>query len=453
MSRVGLEFMTLRWWLVAIIIFATLILSISYDAQTTSNLISSNALENPVIIRGSIGLALAILLLSLISARRTTDSESQINQVTNNDWLNDNLPFGAAIWCSNGKLVACNSYYRDRLKLSFEEAKKGTCYIEIMGKIKSENNYKIISDEELVRQIEIINQHGDAIFIDERPIGDDGFITIISDVSEKIKLQKELEENRKNQRKLVKQLHQETIKAEAASRSKTSFLAHLSHDVRTPLNHIIGFADLIAHQTYGPLGDKKYLAYINDIKISGEKLLMSFSEILELAQLEGGELILRNEDIIFADLISNVENKYRSRAKKAGVKLMVSACDETQLYIDRMCCERMIGNIVENAIQFTPKGGKININIWSGDDGVVLEIADTGIGMSPERIADLSQPFVLGDSAFTREGGMGLGIAISRTIAELFGGELAIDSSPAVGTSVAISLPNRVSETQSAQVA
>jgi two-component system cell cycle sensor histidine kinase PleC len=102
----------------------------------------------------------------------------------------------------------------------------------------------------------------------------------------------------------------------------------------------------------------------------------------------------------------------------------------------------MVANIVDNSLRFTPAGGRITLAAFAARDGVVVEITDTGVGMSEERLASLSQPFALGDATFTRDGvGPGLGISISRAIAELSGGNLAIDSSPALGTTVAISLP------------
>ena len=102
----------------------------------------------------------------------------------------------------------------------------------------------------------------------------------------------------------------------------------------------------------------------------------------------------------------------------------------------------MLANLVDNAIRFTPRGGTIRIAAWGAQDGVVLEITDSGIGMTPEQMGKLSQPFVLSDAAFARaHAGIGLGIAIARTIAELSGGRLALDSLEGVGTTVAISLP------------
>jgi two-component system cell cycle sensor histidine kinase PleC len=316
----------------------------------------------------------------------------------------------------------------------------------MMKKVKLNNNLKITNDEEMLRQIEITHENGASSLIDERPLSNGGFITMIFDISEKVKAQNELKKVQYRQRQMAKEIEREKIKAEAASRSKTSFLAHLSHDVRTPLNHIIGFSDLISHQTFGPIGDDRYLKYINDIKSSGEKLLESFSEILELAQLEGGDLILKLEDIELEKTLQATINRFKDSAKRAGIKLELNVPQDMIFHTDKLCVERMLNNIIENSIRFTPKGGAIKISSWLADDGVVFEISDTGIGISAERLLDLDQPFVLGDAAFTREGGVGLGIAISRAIAQLNGGQLAIDSTPALGTTVVISLPTDLSE-------
>lgn len=244
------------------------------------------------------------------------------------------------------------------------------------------------------------------------------------------------------QRAMRQKLLEEKFRAEAASRAKTSFLAHLSHDVRTPLNHIIGFADMISHETYGPLGDARYLNYIKDIKTSGERLLGSFTDIMELAQIEGGQLTLRKEPMTVESAMDVVANRFSDAARRANITFEVSTPQDALLYCDRICIERMLGNIVQNAIQFTPAGGRIFMAGWVAEDGVVIEVSDSGIGIPEERLKELSQPFALGDAAFTRETkGVGLGIAISRAIAELSGGLMEIDSNPAVGTTVAICLP------------
>ena len=127
---------------------------------------------------------------------------------------------------------------------------------------------------------------------------------------------------------------------------------------------------------------------------------------------------------------------------EAGITFVLGEASDAIVHGDRLGLSRMVGNIVENALRFTPSGGQVKLASFAASDGVVIEITDTGIGMSEDRLDSLSQPFALGDATFTREGiGPGLGISIARAIAELSGGNLVIDSTPSLGTTVAISLP------------
>src|SRR5690606_26552804 len=154
-----------------------------------------------------------------------------------------------------------------------------------------------------------------------------------------------------------------------------AFLAHLSHDIRTPLNHIIGFADLIRHQTYGPIGDARYLTYVDTIKGSGERLLGFFGSILELAELESGKRALREERIDVDDLLDATARRFRAQAARAGVALSVGPACGAGIVGDRFCLERMLANLVENALRFTPTGGKVGLAAYAAADGVVLEVA------------------------------------------------------------------------------
>jgi two-component system cell cycle sensor histidine kinase PleC len=248
------------------------------------------------------------------------------------------------------------------------------------------------------------------------------------------------------QRVLARRYYEEKLKAQLANNSKIAFLSHLSHDIRTPLNHIIGFADLMRQETYGPLGDTRYANYVDTIKGSGERLLTFFASILELAEFESGEKALRRDTLITDEVIRTATRRFRAQAMRAGITLTTGAPTGATLIGDRFCLERMLGNIIDNAIRFTPQGGRVTVAAYAADNGIVLEVTDTGIGMSEERLQAVSQPFAFafGDAALTREhGGAGLGISIARAIAEQSGGRLAIDSRPGMGTTVAISLPLR----------
>ncbi|VAW19512.1 hypothetical protein MNBD_ALPHA12-402 [hydrothermal vent metagenome] len=253
---------------------------------------------------------------------------------------------------------------------------------------------------------------------------------------------------------LLRRYHEAKIRAETAERAKASFLAHLNHDLRTPLNHIIGFADLIGHQAFGPLGSERYLAYASDISRSGKQLLVSISDILELAEFDSGARVLHVENVCVEKMFDALKIRFAASAKRAGVHLDIKNPQGVELDGDIMCLQRMLGNLIDNAVRFTPAGGRIYVDAWSAEDGIVLEVTDTGIGIPDERIRTLTKPFNLEDALKTHnQAGMGLGLAIAKIIAELSGGQLAIQSTPAIGTTVAVSLPIRAQEKQKKNIA
>jgi len=190
---------------------------------------------------------------------------------------------------------------------------------------------------------------------------------------------------------------------------------------------------------------------VQSIKASGEHLLASFASILDLAELDNGQKALRQDPVSVDGVIADNIEQYRSQAKQIGIALIHGEHSGAVVKGDRLGLRRMLANLVENALRFTPAGGSVTLAAFAAHDGVVIEITDTGTGMAEDRLASLSQPFVLGDATFTRQGqGPGLGISISRAIAELSGGHMAIDSSPGMGTTVAISLPLRAETLQHA---
>lgn len=446
---------------VAALAFFSALLFIAYDAQTTLGKSQDLVLEmGMVATAGTQGSAAAALpqstglaglagrgcaaialagLVTMLSVRRRRDGEGlDEKQAHSYELLAASIPQGFACWTPEGSMVMCNDQYRRQI----EKADENLSYEQLLSALVKGGYMKLIETDDGNRLIELHRQNGTYLLVDERPMPDGGIITLVSDVTERKRTDALLTTIREEQRLLARRYHEEKLKAEAASRAKTSFLAHLSHDIRTPLNHIIGFAELIRHETYGPLGDSRYGEYIQSIKTSGEHLLASFATILDLAELESGQKVLRNEAVPVDDLIASVSRRFKAQFKRADIKLDNGQPCGAVLRGDRLGYERMVSNIVENAIRFTERGGKVTMAAFAADDGVVIEISDTGIGMDEERLHSLSQPFALGDATFTREGvGPGLGISISRAIAELSGGHMAIDSAPAMGTTVAISLP------------
>ncbi len=386
--------------------------------------------------RGAIAFGLAGLF-TLASTRRRS---SATDPVQRDGYLRlaAAIPMGVACWTRAGQLIVCNDQYRTRLDI--DDA--NITYHQAVSRLIAGGYMKVVGEDDDSRLLELHRDDGSYLRIDERPLGDGTFMTLVSDVTERKRTDALLSAIREDQRQLARRYHEEKLKAEAASRAKTNFLAHLSHDIRTPLNHIIGFAELMKHETYGPLGDERYVEYVQSIKTSGEHLLASFAAILDLAELEGGQRPWRQDPIFLDEILDTVVRRFQGQMQRAGIRFNVGPSTGAVLRGDRLGLTRMVGNIVDNAARFTRSGGTVTLATFVADDGVVIEISDTGIGMDEERLASLSQPFALGDATFTREGvGPGLGISIARAIAERSGGHIAIDSSPALGTTVAISLP------------
>jgi two-component system cell cycle sensor histidine kinase PleC len=382
--------------------------------------------------------AFALVLIGLGFRRRPVPAagEAQLEQ------LLATIPFGVACWSSTGRLITCNGLYRSRLDADPAGARAGASYTASIRRLIQGGYMQLVKEDARSRILELHREDGSCLIIDERPFDGGGFVTLLTDVTESRRTDDLLVTIREEQRILARRYHEEKLRAEAASRSKTSFLAHLSHDIRTPLNHIIGFAELMRQETYGPLGDERYTTYAESIRSSGERLLSFFASILDFAELEGGRRVLQEEQLTVDDLLVATGRRFSPLAQRKGITLTLGGPTGVLLLGDRFSLERMLGNLVDNAIRFTPAGGRVVLAAHAATDGVVIEVTDTGIGMGAERLSQLSQPFAYGDAALTHDRqGAGLGLAIARTIAELSGGRLAVDSRPGLGTTVAVSLP------------
>jgi two-component system cell cycle sensor histidine kinase PleC len=389
--------------------------------------------------RGGIAYGLAFLFAAAALRRRPPVPDAAAIDYAE---LLASIPFGVACWDAEGRLIACNAHYRARLGADPAEVRPGASYAATVRRLVERGAMQLVRDDAAGRVLEVERADGTCLVLDERPIGDGGFVTLVTDVTERRRTDSLLTSIRAEQRLLARRYHEEKLRAEAASQSKTAFLAHLSHDIRTPLNHIIGFAELMRQETYGPLGNERYAGYVESIRISGERLLGFFATTLELAELEGGRRVLEAQALDVDDMLRTVVARFAPQAQRKGIALALGAPCRAMLMGDRFSLERVLGNLVDNAIRFTPARGRVSVAAHAASDGVVLEVTDTGIGMSPERLAAVSQPFALGDAALTRDHeGAGLGLAIARAITELSGGRLAIDSRPGLGTTVAVSLP------------
>ncbi len=239
-----------------------------------------------------------------------------------------------------------------------------------------------------------------------------------------------------------RQLARARIEAEAASQAKSTFLAVMSHELRSPLNAIIGFAEIIAGRLLGP-SDARYFEYAEDIRVSGTHLLGLIGDILDLSKIGAGKMHLDERPVDLSSLATRTARLFAANLSKAQVTLdRAVPADFPPLMADPMRLGQILINLVSNAIKFTAPGGTVTIEAEVGADGIAIAVRDTGIGMTPGEAARALEPFVQIDHGFDRSGGgTGLGLSICRELAALHGGRLTIDSVKGEGTTVTLHLP------------
>ncbi len=233
--------------------------------------------------------------------------------------------------------------------------------------------------------------------------------------------------------------------AETASRSKSEFLAAMSHDLRTPLNAILGFAEIISRQHLGPIADK-YREYAEDIHSSGELLLSLVDDILDLSAIEAGKQSLNKENISITDVVAECEVLVKEKARFQGIELTTKVPEDLPLlYADRRAIKQILINLLSNAIKFTPEGNGIELKATAVDDHHIFEVSDTGSGIPADKLATITDPFVRGetDPHKNREG-TGLGLTIVKSLVDLHDGELDIKSAVDKGTTVTVSIPTTI---------
>ena len=234
-------------------------------------------------------------------------------------------------------------------------------------------------------------------------------------------------------------------RAEAANQAKSEFLANMSHELRTPLNAINGFSEIMAGEMFGPLGDPRYKGYAADILKSGQHLLSLINDILDMAKIEAGKMTLHYERVSLKEVVEDAARLMRGRVQEAGLKLVVDAPELPDVDADHRGLKQVILNLVSNAVKFTPEGGDIVIAVSQlDDDRMRVAVTDTGIGIAPEDLERLARPFeqVEGQHSKTTQG-TGLGLALTKSLVELHGGRLTIESEPGQGTTVSFELPMR----------
>ena len=279
-------------------------------------------------------------------------------------------------------------------------------------------------------QIERERSDGTVIEIRGNPMSTGGAVVTYTEITELKRVEREL--------RVAKDA------AESANQAKSEFLAHMSHELKTPLNAIMGFAELMKSQVLGPLGNERYREYCSDIFASGGHLLSLVNDILELAKLEAGQAQLSESDVNLGATIEAVLEQLRSSAERGKLDIAMRLPPDLPLMRgDAGKLRQIFVNLVSNAIKFTPEGGRVSVGCsMAPDRGLRVEVADTGAGIPADVLARIQHPFGHPNAERTRrKSGSGLGLPLAIELVKLHGGRCDIASRVGEGTQVVIVFP------------
>jgi signal transduction histidine kinase len=219
--------------------------------------------------------------------------------------------------------------------------------------------------------------------------------------------------------------------AESANRAKSQFLANMSHELRTPLNHIIGFTEVLVDKHFGDLNQKQE-QYLEDVLKSSRHLLSLVNDILDLSKVEAGKLELNPGPVHLVPILQNSLIMVKEKAMKQRIELALNIEEIPEpITADERLVKQILYNLLSNAVKFTPDKGRVLLEACRANDGeaVAISVSDSGIGLKPEDLERIFDPFEQADGSFSRKyQGTGLGLALTRKMVEMHGGKIWAES-------------------------
>ena len=361
------------------------------------------------------------------------------------------------LWDRHGRLAMWNSNFGNLFKVDGALLTTGVSreMVERAARGAIRQEYPAPGGGRGVREAELVD--GRWVQISERSTAEGGLVVTGADITA-LKTHEEelrravanLERSQAQLSELARKYEAEKIRAEGASQAKSEFLANMSHELRTPLNAINGFSEIMAGEMYGPMGDGRYRDYAKDILSSGQHLLALINDILDMSKIEAGKLAMRFEPASLEEIAEDAVRLVRNRAEAAGLELIMDLEDLPDVEADYRAIKQVLLNLLSNAIKFTPRGGRVTLRAERRDDPrgerVRVSVQDTGIGIAARDLARLARPFEQVDTQHSKTTqGTGLGLALTKSLVEMHGGLLTLESAPGQGTVVSFSLPIRQS--------
>jgi signal transduction histidine kinase len=349
----------------------------------------------------------------------------------------DNLYEAIAVFGSDGRLKLSNPAYGKIWELSREDLQgephigdivektraffdDGSDWPELKSRIITRVTGQVLENGQLERR------DGSTLQVATVPLPDGNVLLSYLDVTDSTRVQRALRERNEA--------------LETAGRLKSEFIANVSYELRTPLNAIIGFAEILTNQYFGELNPRQ-LDYSRGILDSSHRLLALINDILDLATIEAGYMMLETEHIDIHSLMASVLALTRERARKQNINLEFDCPhDLGTLTADERRLKQALFNVISNAVKFTPAGGTIRLSAGRDNGEVTLVVADNGVGIPSEDQARVFEKFERGNPQ-ARQSGAGLGLSLVKSFIELHGGRVEIVSEANKGTTIALYLP------------
>lgn len=361
----------------------------------------------------------------------------------------DNLAEGVAAFGSDGRLKLWNPSYPRLWKLNPEDMEGNPHITRLVEKQKplfNENDWpkakEILLSQGLERDARdgmMRRNDGTVLEFAAVPLPDGGMLVTHIDVTDTIRVENALREK--------------TAALEAAERLKLEFIANVSYQLRTPLNAIIGFTEILDKEYFGPLNDRQK-GYTRGLTEAGERLMSLINDILDLASIEAGYMVLETAEMNIYDMLKGLFDLTQEWARSQRIEVFISCSkDIGMMTADERRMKQILLNLIRNSIEFTQAGGKITLSAERRDnDFVAISVSDNGPGISLEDQEKIFKPFEKtdaprDDSDGNIRGGAGLGLTLVKDIVELHGGKVEMVSELGEGTTTTLVLPTQSTQT------
>jgi two-component system cell cycle sensor histidine kinase PleC len=381
-----------------------------------------------------------------------------------------------AFWDQNDRLVLRNNAYVELFSLVDSDVAPGVQYKTILDNAarhlfdiddKSPENW---SAER--HHLHFLPQHQESwrhrdgrwFLVDEHRSRDGGVVTRLSDVTaikenelamiergttlagtvHQLEMSKWIFERQASEHvEALEQLARAKAAVEEASASRSRFLSIISHELRTPMNAIIGFSEILKKELLGPLGTEKYTEYAGDIFSSAHHLLSLINDLLDMSKVDAGKWRLKKNDIHVGEFVRSCCRLIAEQAAGRGMKVEIKIRDEhATAHVDERALRQVLLNLLSNAVKFTRQGGSIWVSAAVEGEALKVSVTDDGVGISPQDQARVFRPFEQVENNLDRtHEGTGLGLALCKSLVELHEGQIELVSQEGNGTTVTFYIP------------